>query len=74
MLKVIKIKLAEIIKESKYKDLSYRELAKEIGISHLPLWKMAMEKPYNPSLDMIDKLCDFFKCRPGDLLEHKKGK
>lgn len=74
MLKVIRIKLAEIIKESKYKDWSYRQLAKAVGVSHLPLWKMVMGKPYNPSLEMIDRICDFFKCKPGELLEYKKGK
>jgi len=33
---------------------------------------MASGKPYNPSLKMLDKLCSFFKCQPGDLLEYKK--
>lgn len=70
---VIQIKLKEIIKEKGYGDWSYRDLSKAIGISHLPLWKMATGEPYNPSLEMLDKLCGFFKCKPGDLLDYKKG-
>jgi len=49
------------------------KLAKEIGISHLPIWKMANGEAYNPSLEMLDKLCKFFKCKPGDILEYKNN-
>ncbi len=73
MIKVIQLKLREIIKRKGYGDYSYRKLAREIGISHLPIYKMMNGEPYNPSLEMLDKLCTFFKCKPGDLLEHKKS-
>lgn len=73
-LEVIRIKINEIIKKSAFSHMSYRELAKAIGVSHGPLWKMAKGEPYNPSLEMIDKLCAFFKCKPGDLLEYTKGR
>jgi DNA-binding Xre family transcriptional regulator len=29
------------------------------------------EKGENVSLDVIDKLCTYFKCQPNDILEHK---
>ena len=73
MIQVIEIKLRELIKKKGYESVSYRKLAKQVGISHLPLWKMVKGEPYNPSLDMLDKLCRFFKCKPGDILEYKKG-
>ena len=69
MIQVIKMRLQELIKEKGYEGVSYRKLAQEIGISHLPLWKMAKGESYNPSLEMLDKLCRFFKCKPGDLLK-----
>lgn len=72
MIQVIKIKLQELIKKRGYESMSYRKLSKEIGISHLPLWKMAKGEPYNPSLEMLDKLCQFFKCKPGDILARIK--
>lgn len=72
MIGVIEIKLRELIKKKGYEGVSYRKLAKEIGISHLPIWKMVNGEAYNPSLEMLDKLCRFFKCNPGDILEYKK--
>jgi putative transcriptional regulator len=73
MIKVVEIKLKEIIKKRGYESVSYRKLSEEMSISHVALWKMINGKPYNPSLEMLDKLCTFFKCRPGDILEHRKG-
>ncbi len=70
---MIEIKLKELIKKKGYENISYRELAGEIGISHLPLWKMVNGEPYNPSLAMLDKLCVFFKCSPSDLLKYTKN-
>ncbi|QQR81587.1 MAG: helix-turn-helix domain-containing protein [Deltaproteobacteria bacterium] len=69
---MIEIKLKELIKEKGYEGVSYRKLSKEIGISHLPLWKMANGEDYNPSLQMLDKLCAFFDAQPNDLLVYKK--
>jgi DNA-binding Xre family transcriptional regulator len=72
MIKVIEFKLNELLKKKGLEDWSYRKLAKAIGISHLPVWKMLNGEKYNPSLDMLDKLCKFFKCEPGDLLRFKR--
>lgn len=72
MLKMVKFKLKEVIEKRGYDKASYRKLAKEIGISHVTLWQMLKEK-YNPSLEMLDKLCRFFKCNPGDILEHRRN-
>lgn len=71
MLKVIRFKLKEIIEKRGYDQTSYRKLSKEIGISHVTLWQMLNER-YNPSLEMLDRLCKFFKCKPGDILVHMK--
>ena len=73
MLKMIEFKLKEIIKKRGYEGVSYRKLAEDLGISHVALWKMMNGEPYNPSLEMLDRLCVFFKCKPGDILEYRKG-
>ncbi len=78
MIKVVKLKLREIIKKRGHEGVPYRDLAKKLGISHVALWKMLnqderQKKAYTPSLAMLDKLCTFFKCKPGDLLEYKRG-
>lgn len=72
MIKVIRFKLAEYLKKKGYDETSYRELAREMGIDHVTLWKMMKGKPYNPSLELLNRLCTFLKCQPGDLLEYKK--
>lgn len=72
MIQVINFKLEQLLNKRGFTETSYRELADNIGIDHVSLWKMIKGKPYNPSLSMLDKLCKFFKCQPGDLLVHIK--
>ena len=68
----IVFKLREVIEKKGFGEIPYRKLAEDIGISHVPLWKMLNGKPYNPSLEMLDKLCRFFKCQPGDIFQYKR--
>lgn len=72
MLMVVSFKLRELLQQKGHGEKAYRELAEEMGISHVPLWKMLNNKPYNPSLEMLDKLCTYLKCQPGDILAYKK--
>lgn len=76
MFDVIRFKLEEQLKRHGYVDkhgrITWRKAAKDLGISHVALWKMATHEDYNPSLEMLDRLCNHFKCGPGDILEHKK--
>lgn len=78
MLQVIASKLQQVIGSGPHKGKSDRQLAAELGISHVALWKLRTgwkdkdDKPYNPSLEMLDRLCKFFKCQVGDILEYRK--
>jgi DNA-binding Xre family transcriptional regulator len=72
MIKVIRFKLAELLKKKECSERSCRDLAKDIGIDHVSLWKMLSGKPYNPSLQMLDRLCEFFRVQPGEILEYRK--
>ncbi len=78
MAKRIQFKLTELLIQESYTDgigrIKWREAAEKIGISHVALWKMANNEPYNPSLAMLERLCEFFKCEPGDLLKYQKPK
>jgi DNA-binding Xre family transcriptional regulator len=67
------ITLKEVINKKGYGDVPYRKLAEDIGISHVPLWKMLNGKPYNPSLEMLNKLCLYFKCNIKDILKCVKS-
>lgn len=78
MIRVIYSKLQQVIDKGHHKGKSDRQLAAELGISHVALWKLRTGwkdkdgKPYNPSLEMLDRLCSFFKCKVGDILEYRK--
>lgn len=78
MLQVIASKLQQVIDKGPHKGKSDRVLAAEIGISHVAVWKLRTGwndrdgKPYNPSLEMLDRLCRFFKCQVGDILEYRR--
>ncbi|VVB63107.1 Cro/C1-type HTH DNA-binding domain protein [uncultured archaeon] len=72
MLMVVDIKLREILEKRGHSGKPYRQLAQEIGISHVPLWKMLNGEPYNPSLEMLDKICTFLRCQPGDILRRRR--
>lgn len=67
---MIVIKLDELIKK-KMPGISNRQLAKDIGMSHVALHFMRTGKSYNPSLEMLDRLCTFFKCDVADIIEHR---
>lgn len=78
MIQVIASKLQQVINRSPHKGKSDRVLATELGISHVALWKLRTGwkdksgKPYNPSLEMLDRICKFFKCNVGDVLFYRK--
>lgn len=63
---------APLTEKRGYDEKSYRDLAREMGVDHVTLWKMMKGKPYNPSLELLNRICAFLKCQPGDLLEYKK--
>jgi putative transcriptional regulator len=50
--------------------LTFDELAKETGIHRTTLSKIANTRSYNTTTDNIDKLCQFFKCQVGDLMQY----
>ena len=68
---MIGFKLNDIIKKKSLDEkhgVSNRELARRIGISHVALFKMRRNRPYNASLAVVDKLCNFLKCDVSELL------
>jgi DNA-binding Xre family transcriptional regulator len=49
--------------------LTYERLAVLSGISRSALESLAGRTNYNPTLDVIDRLCGALNCSPNDLLE-----
>lgn len=50
--------------------LSKTQFRVKLGISTGTLAKLG--KNQYVSLDVIDKICDYFKCQPSDIMEHYK--
>jgi putative transcriptional regulator len=52
------------------KRLTLEVIANETGIHRTTLSKIVNQRSYNTTTDNIDKLCSYFKCQIGDLMEH----
>ena len=61
--------LAETVRRLRLSaDLTQKDLAKRLGLSHATLHRIE-RGAYNPSLRVLEELCEALDCRPGDLLE-----
>lgn len=50
------------------KGLTYRKVSTEADVSTNTLYKMAKNKLKMVGVDVIDRLCDYLDCEPGDLI------
>ena len=68
---MIRFRLTELIADKAFKErrvVSLTEVADAIGVHRATLSKMANQPGANIGTDIIDKLCRYFGCQPGDLL------
>lgn len=68
---MIRFRLSELIAEKAFRErraLSLTEVADQSGVHRATLSKMANQPGANVGTDIIDKLCKYFGCQPGDLL------
>ena len=52
--------------------ISYDIIRTETGISTTTLSRLANDRTERIDLTVMDRLCDYFECQPGDLLVHVK--
>lgn len=70
---MIRFRLTELIADKAFKErrvVSLSEVADATGIHRSTLSKMANQPGANVGSEMIDKLCRYFACQPGDLLTY----
>lgn len=70
---MIRFRLAEMIADKAFKErrvVSLTEVAEQTGIHRATLSKIANQPGANIGTDIIDKLCRYFGCQPGDLLTY----
>jgi putative transcriptional regulator len=68
---LIRFRLAELVAEKAFKErrvISLAEVSEEAGVHRSTLSKMAHQPGARIATDMIDKLCRYFGCQPGDLM------
>ncbi|UGB45470.1 helix-turn-helix transcriptional regulator [Frateuria edaphi] len=70
---MIRFRLAELIADKAFKErrvVSLTEVAEATGVHRATLSKMANQPGANIGTEVIDKLCRYFDCQPGDLLTY----
>jgi putative transcriptional regulator len=69
----IRFKLKERIADVEFRErrvVQLKEIAEATGIHRVTLSKIANNKRYNVGVDTIEKLCAYFHCGVGDILEY----
>lgn len=69
----IKFKLKERIADMEFRErrvVMLKEVAEQTGVHRVTLSKLANNKRYDVRVSTIDRLCAYFGCQVGDLLEY----
>ncbi|TXH57808.1 MAG: XRE family transcriptional regulator [Desulfurellales bacterium] len=70
---MIRFRLTELIADKAFRErrvLSLTEVAEATGIHRATLSKVANQPGANVGTDIVDKLCRYFGCQPGELLTY----
>lgn len=70
---MIRFYLQEMIAEQKFKTgkkITLELIARETGISKVTLSRIGSQRGYNTTTDNIGKLCAYFGCSVGQIMEH----
>lgn len=70
---MIRFRLAELIADKAFKErrsISMTEVAEGSGVHRATLSKMVNQPGTNVGTEIIDKLCRYFGCQPGELMTY----
>ena len=68
---MIRVRLKEMLAEKEFREgcsVTMKDVAEATGIHPVTLSKIGKNRGYNPSLDIVDRLCEYFDCEVGVLL------
>ena len=68
---LIRFRLAELISDKAFNErriITFAEIAEATGIHRATLSKMANQPGAKIGSEIIDKLCGYFDCQPGELM------
>ena len=69
---MLRFRLRELIAEKQFQEgkrVTLEEIASATGIHRTTLSKIQNVKGYNTTTDVLDRLCDFFDCEIGGLVQ-----
>ncbi len=70
---MLRFRLKELIADKGFREgrvVTMVEVAEATEIHRMTLSKLANHRGYNPTADVLDRLCTFFGCRIEQLVEH----
>ena len=70
---MLRFRLKKLIAEKEFREnrvVTLVEIAAATGVHRMTLSKLANHRGYNPTGDVLDKLCTYFRCRIEQLVEH----
>ena len=70
---MFRYRLKELIADRQFHEgrvITLLEIAAATGIHRMTLSRLANRRDYNPTADILDKLCTYFQCRIEQLVEH----
>ena len=71
--RMLRFRLKELLADREFREgrvITLTEVARATGVHRMTLSKVANHRGYNPTADVLDKLCDYFGCRIEQLVEH----
>ena len=72
---MIQCRLRELIAakgRQERRKIIYDEILDQTGVNKNTLTKLANDRAAMVGISVIDRLCDYFDCQPGDLFVHIK--
>jgi len=72
-LQMLRFRLKELLAEKEFREgrvITMVEVANATNIHRMTLSKISNHRGYNPTADVLDRLCTYFNCRIEQLVEH----
>jgi len=69
---MLRYKVRELLAEKCFVEnrrVTFKELSEESGISRQTLTRMVNQRGYITGTDILDKLCEYFNCGIGEVVE-----
>ena len=70
---MIQCRLRELIgakARQEHRRITYDDILNQVGVNKTTLTKLANDRASMVGISVIDRLCTYFQCQPGDLFIH----